>query len=210
MPKLLPLVSLFLAFAAPQAPAPAARVIASSPDWTITAADFEQIVKTFPPKDQERYADPDNRRPLVNELVRIWALTTEARKKGVDVGADYESRRNYYQQYAREVAGTITEEGVRSYYETHLDDFTQVGLSHILILNGNSPVTPYANVERLPYEEAEKKAKEIKAMLDMGADWDELSKQYSRRISRSKTMVALLDTFQRAAPKRASKTPCSR
>jgi len=35
-------------------------------------------------------------------------------------------------------------------------------------------------VERLPYEEAEKKAKEIKAMLEMGAEWDELSKQYSQ------------------------------
>src|SRR5438093_7600311 len=102
MLKILHLASLLLAFAAPQTPAPAGRVIASSADWTITAADFDQIVKTFPQQDQQRYTDPDNRRPLVNELVRMWALTTEARKQGVDVGVDYESRKKYYQQYARE------------------------------------------------------------------------------------------------------------
>jgi len=95
MSMILRLLSLLLAFGVPQTSAAAARVMASSADWTITAADVEQIVTTFPPQDRERYADPDHRRRLVNELVRIWALTTEARKKGVDVGADYESRRNY-------------------------------------------------------------------------------------------------------------------
>src|SRR5256885_905012 len=146
MSVILLLVVLSLSVGARQTPAPAARVIASSAEWTITAADFELIVKTFPPQDRERYTDPDYRRPLVNELVRIWTLTTEARKKGVDVGVDYESRRNYYQQYAREIEVAISEEGIRSYYESHLDDFTQVRFSHILILNGNSPITPYANV----------------------------------------------------------------
>ncbi len=183
MSMILHLLSLLLGFGALQTPPPATRVIASSADWTITIADLEQIVKTFPPQERERVANGDNLRALVNEVVRIWALTSEARKRGVDIGADYESRKNYYQQYAREVGATINEESVRSYYETHLDDFTQVGFSHILILNGNSPITPYANVERLPYEEAEKKAKEIKAMLDMGADWDELSKKYSQDIN---------------------------
>jgi len=166
-----------------QGPAATPRIIASSGDWTITAEEFEQIVKTFPAQDRQRFADPDNRRGLVDELVRIWVLTSEARRKGIDVGTGYESRRNYYQQYAREIGAAISEETVRNYYEGHLDDFTQIGLSHILILNGNSPITPYADVERLAYEEAEKKAKEIKAMLDMGADWDELSKKYSQDIA---------------------------
>src|SRR5213594_1991669 len=177
------LLSMLLLSGALQGPAATPRIIASSGDWTITAEEFEQIVKTFPAQDRQRFADPDNRRGLVDELVRIWVLTSEARRKGIDVGTGYESRRNYYQQYAREIGAAISEETVRNYYEGHLDEFTQIGLSHILILNGNSPITPYANVERLPYEEAEKKAKEIKAMLDMGADWDEMSKKYSQDIN---------------------------
>jgi len=177
------LLSMLLLSGPLQGPAATPRIIASSGDWTITAEEFEQIVKTFPPQDRQRFADPDNRRGLVDELVRIWVLTSEARRKGIDVGTGYESRRNYYQQYAREIGAAISEETVRNYYEGHLDDFTQIGLSHILILNGNSPITPYADVERLAYEEAEKKAKEIKAMLDMGADWDELSKKYSQDIA---------------------------
>lgn len=177
------LLSIFLLSGLLQGPAATPRIIASSGDWTITAEEFEGIVKTFPPQDQQRFTDPDTRRGLVGELVRIWVLTSEARRKGIDVGTGYESRLNYYQAYAREIGAAISEETVRNYYESHLDDFTEIGLSHILILNGNSPITPYADVERLPYEQAEKKAKEIKAMLDMGADWDEMSRKYSQDIA---------------------------
>jgi hypothetical protein len=160
----------------------AQRVIASTSDWSITTEQYDAIVKTFPEQDRLRYIDPEYRRGLVNELVRIWVLCAEARKNGITVGSDYESQRNYYQKYARDIGATIGDAAVRSYYDAHVDDFTVVGFSHILILNGNSPVTPYPNVERLPYQEAEKKAKEIKAMLDGGAAWNELSKKYSQAI----------------------------
>jgi peptidyl-prolyl cis-trans isomerase C len=172
---------LFIA-AAPQTPAATPRVLASSTDWSITTEDFARIVQTFPPDDRARYSVTEYRNGLLNELVRIWVLTTEARKNGAEVGEDYESRKNYYQKYARDVGARITEEAVRKYYDDHLDDFTQVRLSHILILNGNSPVTPHPGLERLPYEKAEQKAKEVKAMLDQGADWDQVSKDYSQAI----------------------------
>jgi foldase protein PrsA len=35
-------------------------------------------------------------------------------------------------------------------------------------------------LKRLPYKEAEKRAKEVKAMLNSGADWDKVSKEYSQ------------------------------
>jgi len=172
---------LFIA-AAPQTPAAAAHVLASSSDWSITTEEFARILQTFPPEDQARYSITEYRLGLLNELVRIWVLTTEARKNGAEMGEDYESRKSYYQKYAREVGARVPEEAARKYYDDHLNDFTQVRLSHILILNGNSPVTPHPNLERLPYEKAEQKAKEIKAMLDQGGDWDQLSKDYSQAI----------------------------
>ena len=90
------LLSMLLLSGILQGPAATPRIIASSGDWTITAEEFEEIVKTFPPQDRQRFADPDNRRGLVGELVRIWVLTSEARRKGIDVGTGYESRLNYY------------------------------------------------------------------------------------------------------------------
>jgi PPIC-type PPIASE domain len=170
------LISLLLILQAP-------KVIASNSEWSITAEQYDAIVKTFPEQDRVRFIDVGQRRKLLNELVRIWTLCAEARQHGIDVGTDYESQKNYYQQFAREVAATITGDVVRNYYDTHTDDFASLKVSQILILNGSSPVTPYPNVERLPYKEAENKAKEIKAMLDKGADWSELVRKYSQDLA---------------------------
>jgi len=174
------LLLLLLVSAVPRQSPTAQRVIASSNEWTITAEQYDEILKTFPEQDRLRYVDPAYRRGLVNELVRIWTLCAEARKQGVDIGNDYPSQRNYYQTYAVEVAATVTDKAVREYYDAHIDDFTILSFSHILILNGDSPISPFPEAKRLPYKEAEKKAREIKAMLDSGADWDKVSKEYSQ------------------------------
>src|SRR5438874_4597596 len=109
------LLSLLLLIAAPQdrtaktdttATTPARRVIASTSEWSITAGDFDAILKTFPEQDRLRYTDPQYRRGLVNELVRIWVLCAEARKNGIDVARDYESQRNYYQKLGRDIRAT--------------------------------------------------------------------------------------------------------
>jgi len=158
-----------------------ARVIASSNDWKITAEQFEDILKTLPPDGRQRFSVPANRRDLVTELVRIWVVSTEARKKGMAIGTDYKARKDYYVEFARQIGSTITSDAVRKYYQANLDDFTSVGFSHILILNGNSPLYPAGNTEkRLPYEEAEKKARDIRAKLQKGASFEELAKQYSQ------------------------------
>jgi hypothetical protein len=148
----------------------APKVIAATKDWSITQEQYDAILKTFPEVDRLRYIDPEYRRGLVNELVRIWVLCTEARKNGIEIANDYESQKAYYQQWSRQVGVTMSDLAVRGYYDAHIDDFTALGFSQILILNGGSPVTPYPGVERIPYKEAEAKAKEIKAMLDAGAD----------------------------------------
>jgi hypothetical protein len=159
------------------------RVIASTADWSITAEQFDAIVKTFPEQDQPRYVVPEYRRGLVNELVRIQVLCAEARKNGLDIGTDFESQRNYYQQYGRDVAATITDDDVHSYYDAHTYEMTLLAISQILILNGSSPISPYPQLERLPYKEAEDKAKEVKALLDKGGDWKELAEKYSQDVA---------------------------
>jgi hypothetical protein len=163
-------------------PAQEQRPIASTNDWAITREQYEAILKTFPEADRLRYVEPEYRRGLVNELIRIWVLCTEARKNGIAIPNDYESQKGYYQKYAQQIGALVNEEAVRKYYDDHIDDFTALGFSHILILNGDSPITPYPGVERLPYKEAEALAKEVKAKLNAGGDWNELSKKYSQAI----------------------------
>jgi hypothetical protein len=159
------------------------KVIASNSEWAITKDEYDAIVKTFPEQDRLRFVDAGQRYKLVNELVRIWVLCADARKHGIDVATDFESQQKYYQQVARDIAASTTPDVVRNYYDTHPNEFALLAVSQILILNGNSPVTPYPNVERLPYKEAEAKAKEIKEMLDKGADWNDLVPKYSQDLA---------------------------
>ena len=156
------------------------KVIASTNDWKITEDDYKAIINTFPHEQQLWYIDPENRREFVNELVRIWVLCEDARKHGAIIDFDYEAQKKYYQDFIQIIGSGISEEAVRKYYDDHADDFTMVGFSHILILNGDSPLTPYPGVERLHYKEAEAKAKEIKELLDKGADWMEMVEKYSQ------------------------------
>src|SRR5438093_5782043 len=76
------LLSMLLLSGILQGPAATPRIIASSGDWTITAEEFEEIVKTFPPQDRQRFADPDNRKELVGELVRIWVFNERGPQEG--------------------------------------------------------------------------------------------------------------------------------
>src|SRR5262245_60897819 len=171
----------FVILGVPQKEVPS-RVIASAQDWKLTAGEFQQILASFPPDSRQRFSVAANRRNLLNEVIRIWVLSTEARKNGIAVGTTYQARRDYYVQYAQQLAARINDDRLQTYYKQHIADYERVRLWHILILNGGSPVIP-ANVDpkkvRLPYEAAFKKAQEIRAKLVKGAKFEDLAKQYS-------------------------------
>src|SRR3954471_3890757 len=86
-----------VATAVPQR-ADATRVIASTSEWKITAGDFQQILDSFPSDSRQRFSVAANRRNLLNEVIRIWVLSNEARKNGTAVGTTYPERRDYYVQ----------------------------------------------------------------------------------------------------------------
>jgi peptidyl-prolyl cis-trans isomerase C len=175
------LVLWFAVAAVPQRGA-ATRVIASTKEWKITAGEFQQILASFPADSRQRFSAAAERRNLLNEVVRIWVLSNEAMKKGIAVGTTYVARRDYYVQFAQQLGSRITDEQLRAFYKEHVSEYETVRLSHILILNGNSPVIP-PNVDpkktRLPYKDAMKKAQDIRAKLLQGAKFEDLAKQYS-------------------------------
>ena len=175
------LVMWFVIVAVPQKDVPS-RVVASTKEWKITAGEFQQIIASFPPDARQRFSVAANRRNLLNEVIRIWVLSADAKKNGIAVGTTYQARRDYYVEYARQLGTRITDDRLRAYYKQHTADYERVRLSHILILNGGSPVIPPGvdpKKVRLPYDAAYKKAQEIRAKLLKGAKFEDLAKQYS-------------------------------
>jgi len=159
------------------------RVIASTKGWKITAGDFQQILASLPADSRQRFSVAANRRNLLDEVIRIWVLSTDAKKKGVAIGTTYPERRDYYARYAQQLGTRITDEKMRAYYQQHIGEYERVHLWHIVVLNGSSPVVPSdvdaKTVRRLPYAEALKKAKEIRSKLQQGAKFEDAAKQYS-------------------------------
>jgi len=182
MMTMIHLFMMWAAIAAVPQSVPLNRVIASTKEWKITVGDFEEILTSFPRDSRERFSIAANRRNLLDEVIRIWVLSNEARKNGMAVGTTYIERRNYYVLYAQHLGELISEDKLRTYYREHLTEYDRVHLSHILILNGSSPIIP-PNVDskktRLPYDEALKKAQQVRAKLQAGEKFEELAKTYS-------------------------------
>ena len=86
-------------------------------------------------------------------------------------------------EYRRQITegATLTDEAVKKFYDANSGDFSQVKLSHILILNADSPTVRGEKIpEALPEREARKRIEEVKTKMRDGANFEELAKQYSQ------------------------------
>lgn len=168
---------------------PDSRVIASGKDWSITAEQFQEILSSLPGEPHDYYADPKNQRKFLDQLVQMWVLAAEAREKNTDIGTKLKARIDFYinnltsHEYKRRIADSVQvdDDAVDAYYQTHVDDFRQVRLSHILIFNGDSQMVRRNGLkDALPAAEARKKAEELRTKLMNGADFSDLAKEYSQ------------------------------
>src|SRR5436190_23224819 len=72
------------------------RVIASTKSWSITAKQFEAIVKALPEQAREMFAEPASRRKFLDDLIQMWVLADEARTKGFDQEAGRKAVIGFY------------------------------------------------------------------------------------------------------------------
>lgn len=165
------------------------RVIASTKDWSITAKQFDQILSSLPDQPREFYSQPENRRHFLDQLVQMWVMAQEAREKGADKDGKFKAMTEFYgnnivaRDYMREISdgAKVTDEKVASFYTANSADYTQVKLSHILILNGDNPTVREQKIPgAMPVEEARKKIQEVKNKMRDGADFVALAKEYSQ------------------------------
>jgi hypothetical protein len=185
----LPIFALaFWLIAAPLQQTTENQVIASTGDWSITAEQFELILGTLPEQARAFYSRPENQRRFLDEVIEMWVLSAEARRTGADKVPGTKAILDFYtnnilsNEYQKQLNETnqVNDAAIDAYYKAHATDYLETRLSHILILNAESPAIKGQNVPNaLPAAEARKKIEEIKARLTV-ENFPELAKESSQ------------------------------
>lgn len=121
-----------------------ARVVASFGDVSITLGKVEDAINNMAPFMRARYSDPEQRRELVDSLIRFELLAAEAERRhyGQDPDVVRAVKQNAVQQFIKaEFDDRITIESVpmadvEAYYTAHPEEFNRAEMrraSHILV-----------------------------------------------------------------------------
>ncbi len=161
------------------------KILAKVGKYTLTLKDFNEQIKSLPPQLQMAVArNPQLKEQLLNRWVELTLMALEARKEGFqnkpDVKRRIEAMVNALlaQEYMRKNIAdpaNVTEKELKDYYEAHKSQFVEkekVKARHILIK------VP-SNADKKKWEEAKKKAIEIRNKLIKGEDFASLAQKYS-------------------------------
>jgi peptidyl-prolyl cis-trans isomerase C len=113
-------------------------------DTTITVGDFAEQLADKSPYLRARYASPERRRELLEELVRFELLAREAKRRGLDQSEEVQrtKRQLMVQQMMKAEfedkvqLSDISDDDIKAYYDAHRDEFhkpAQVRASAILV-----------------------------------------------------------------------------
>ena len=147
-------------------------VLATVGNQKITREMLDNIIATIPEENRVPFLTPDGRKKILDEVVNFELFAQAAKDAGIDKEPAIETRLKYEQaQYlAREYfrraqakQAPISEEDLKNYYKTHINEFTppeEIQARHILV-------------------KTEAEANKILAELKKGADFAELAKKKS-------------------------------
>lgn len=119
------------------AKAPAAKTPAADCKTIITKAEFERLANGVSPN-----MTPQLKQQLANVLPRLIALSSAAKKKGLDKSPRFEETvkfakmqilTNELQRNIQEEAAKVPAEEIAAYYKEHLQDFEQYNLDRIFV-----------------------------------------------------------------------------
>lgn len=111
----------------------AAKVLAKVGDRTITLGEYAATLERMDPFERLRYQSPDRRQQLLDEMIEVELLATEARRRGLDKLPETEERRR---QLLRDELleglkqglpspNEVPEPEVRAYYERNKAEFDE-------------------------------------------------------------------------------------
>ncbi len=180
---------ILLGLSAVALPQTGTRVIASTKTWSITEQQFEAILNALPDQAKELFATPENKRKFLDDLVQMWVLADEARTKGFDQAAARKAVISFYSNniVASDYKDFLADNShpsdaeIAAYYKANEGNYAELNLSHIMILNGDSPQVKERQMEgALPSAEAKKKLEDIRTRIQGGADFAALAKEFSQ------------------------------
>jgi parvulin-like peptidyl-prolyl isomerase len=162
----------------------AARVLAKVGEHEITLGEYAATLQRMDPFERLRYQSPERRKQLLDELIDLELLATEARRRGLDQQPETQERvrqmlRSELLDQVRAsvpAPNDISEADARRYYDEHRDDFREPErrrVAHIAL--GSEP---------------EAKAVLDKAQTASPSEWGKLVAEKSRD-SRGKPSAAL-------------------
>jgi parvulin-like peptidyl-prolyl isomerase len=119
----------------------------------------------------------------------MWVMADEAQTKGIDAEPALKAILTFYQrnlvalEYRRRItaATSISDADVETLYKQNPADYTRLKVSHILIMNGDSPTVQAQNFQGgVPAAEARRLIEEVKTRLQAGGNFEELAREYSK------------------------------
>ncbi len=171
--------------ATPAAPANDDPVIMSSEGLQVHKSEFELALKSLPAEYQQ-FAMGAGKRQFAEDYVRMKLLAAEGAKTGLDKDPEVISQLNLMRENLiaqaelkkMDAAMKPSDEELKSYYESHKNDYEEVKARHILIAFKGSPAAQTGKKE-LTEEEAKAKAEDIRKQIQAGAKFEELAKKES-------------------------------
>jgi parvulin-like peptidyl-prolyl isomerase len=178
---------------APQAPpAPAAtpvdpnQVILTIDGKTITAKQYEDLVKALP-QQYQTFAMGAGKRQFAENLVQLNLLSAEAQKRGLDKDPAVQEQisvsrndilaRAMFEDIQKNTK--VDDAAIQAYYDAHKNEYESVKAKHILIRVKGAPMPGAEGKPELTDEQALAKATEIRAKLVAGGDFAAIAKAES-------------------------------
>lgn len=166
---------------------PEERILARVGDWTITQIDLDELIKRYESIRKGNPYGPDEKKELVNMLIKNTLLSMEAEREKLDQKPEFQSR-------LKMVKNELL---VREYISQKIEPLVTVKNEEIEeILKQNPNLIPKETVTiKEILVKTEKEAEEIYQELKKGADFSKIAAEKS--ISQTKTKEGLIGTISR-------------
>lgn len=171
-----------------------AQVAAPNPDQVvltvgaekITRSMFEQIIGTLSEQQRSQLQTPEARRSLAEQIAELKVMAQEGRARRLDASPAVQAKIVLQAEqvlanalYQDLIAAAPAEAALRAFYEEHKNESTEAKGRHILIRFEGSRVPVREGQKDLTDAEALAKAKEVRAKLVAGGNFEEIAKAES-------------------------------
>lgn len=155
------------------------QVVLTVGDQTLTAAQYEAIVHTSLPPEQQAQALGPGARDFAKEIIDVLTLSSEARQQGLDKDPQIApilalQRENIL---ANAAGNKITKDvpvpdsAIQSYYDAHRNDYEILTARQILVRVKDAPSPPIPGKPELTDEQALAKAQALRKRILAGEDF---------------------------------------